>query len=161
MKLKWSGSSYEVYFILFVAIALPLSCTIILQNSTRLFGDKIDHGCDYGYHTLVMPNAYPSDNVFGEMQESSGSDEEDVVLSDFKETVSVIQTCDFARHFQLLVPAIAPVSTPSADLKQTFGSIVAFTCSTSVVLTVLATIYFGRYAKRLLQQSTRNGGRKW
>lgn len=138
-----SASSYKVYVAIFVAITLPLSCTSILDQfmvqllflTTRLAMVAIM------VTTLIVALASPGDNLFGDANDPS---KEDVVLFDFKETISVVQTCIFATAFQFSVPAIASVSKTDASVKRIIGNSVGFIYSSNVVLAVLAAIYFGR-----------------
>ena len=91
--------------------------------------------------TLVVGLADPNESLFGDDNDPTRAD---IVLLDFRETLSVIQTCIFATAFQFSVPAIASVSKNEVGIKKIFGSSVGFIYITNVALALLAAIYFGR-----------------
>lgn len=134
--------SYFVYVAVFVAIAVPLSCTSILdQLYIQLFFLIARMVMVFlMIATLIAAFAQPSKSFFGDQVGPA----RDVPLADWPNLMSAIQTAIFATAFQFSVPAIAHVTEDKRILTNIFQRAVVFVFVANIILALMTSIYLGR-----------------
>jgi hypothetical protein len=137
-----TAMDYEFYVGIFALVAIPLSCTSILDQlylqmaflSARLFMVTMMIGTLAGAF-------YNADQVhFGDQV---GPSNHAPVLASWPAAIQTIQTSIFATAFQFSVPAIAGVSRNKKVLGHIFEAAVGFIFCTNLLLGILVSIYFG------------------
>lgn len=133
--------NYEFYIVVFVLIAIPLSCTAILDQlyvqltflGARLLMVLLMIG------TLLVAYMNPDKVYFAEQVGPAHN----VPLANWRSTIHAIVVCCFATAFQFSVPAVAQVTTDKKVLSRIFQSAVGFMFVSNLILALMTTEYFG------------------
>lgn len=137
-------SDYQFYVGIFVIIALPLSLTSILDQmwvQMAFLGARLLMVL-LMIVTLLVAFANPDTSYFGDQVGPL----DDVPLINWSGTMQVIQTAFFATAFQFSVPAVSHVTREKKVLRNIFHRAVLFVFVSSLVLSVLVSLYFGTNA---------------
>lgn len=134
-------NDYMFYVGIFVVIALPLSCTSILDQlyvqmaflAARLLMVVLMVG------TLLVAYAKPDTAYFGDQVGPNS----DIPLANGRATIQLIQTAVFSTAFQFSVPAIGHVTNNKRVLRAIFQGAVAFIFAANLILGLLVSLYFG------------------
>jgi hypothetical protein len=133
--------NYEFWILIFVLIAIPLSCTSILDQlyvqlvflMARLFMVV------FMITTLLVAYANPSGVYFGDRVGPAN----DLPLANWGGTIHAATVCCFSTAFQFSVPAVGHVSNDKRILSRIFCSAVGFIFFSNLVLALVTTVYFG------------------
>jgi amino acid permease len=133
--------SYELWILVFVLVAIPLSCTSLLDQlyvqlaflAARLLMVL------FMISTLLAAFAHPAGAYFGDQVGPA----HDVPLADWSRAIQATTVCCFATAFQFSVPAVGHVSSDKRVLSRIFGSAVAFVFLSNLILALLTAVYFG------------------
>jgi hypothetical protein len=138
-------ANYEFYVIVFVLIAIPLSCSAILDQLyvqlTFLAARVVMVLLMIG--TLLVAYANPDKVYFGEQVGPAHS----IPLANWRNTIHAIVVCCFATAFQFSAPAVAQVTSDKKVLSRIFQAAVAFVFVSNLILALMTTVYFGTATK--------------
>jgi hypothetical protein len=143
----WRGTvrpaphNYELWVLVFVAVAIPLSCTSILDQlyvqlaflMLRLLM------VFFMMTTLLVALANPSQSYF----EGQVGPNNDLPLANWRGLIQATTTCVFATAFQFSVPAVGHVTNNKRVLSRIFVSAVGFVFASNLLLALLIAVYFG------------------
>jgi len=139
--------NYHIYVGIFLLVALPLSCTSILDQlyvqmaflCARLFMFLL-------MVSTLIPAYYHSDrSYFGDQV---GPAANDLPLCNWRGIVQAVQTAIFSTAYQFSVPAVGNVSKNKTLLRSIFLYATGFVFAANLVLSLMTSIYFGNSTNR-------------
>jgi hypothetical protein len=137
-SISWN---YELWVLVFVAVAIPLSCTSILDQlyvqlaflMLRLLM------VFFMITTLLVALANPSQSYFADQVGPNNN----LPLANWRGLIQATTTCVFATAFQFSVPAVGHVTNNKRVLSRIFVSAVGFVFASNLLLALLIAVYFG------------------